>query len=92
MSDPERGQFLDVRIGDDGVNPAAVEPNCEAAVSPADRPWIGIHFECCGIYRRVYRSPEDHEYIGHCPKCARKVTLKVGPDGVASRVFIARPI
>lgn len=89
MSDPDRGQFLDVRIGDDGVNLTAVEPHSAAA---ADRPWIGIHFECCGTYRRVYRSPEDREYIGHCPKCARKVTLKVGPDGVASRVFIARPI
>lgn len=56
------------------------------------RPWIGIHFQCCGVYTRVYRRHDDTRYEGRCPKCAAKVSLRVGPDGVASRTFTARPI
>lgn len=56
------------------------------------RPWIGIHFQCCGVYTRVYRQREASSYEGRCPKCTAKVSLRVGPDGVAARVFTARPI
>lgn len=56
------------------------------------RPWIGIHFQCCGVYTRVYRSHDASRYEARCPKCAARVSLRVGPDGVASRIFTARPI
>ena len=56
------------------------------------RPWIGIHFQCCGVYTRVYRERDATCYEGRCPKCAASVSLRVGPDGVASRVFTARPV
>lgn len=53
------------------------------------RPWVGVHFECCGTYRRIYRRPEDLHYVGHCPKCTRPITLRVGPDGVDARILRA---
>ena len=56
---------------------------------PAVRPFIGIFFECCRIYARIYRRPSDTEYVGRCPRCLAEVRLKVGPDGTTQRIFRA---
>lgn len=53
------------------------------------RPWVGIHFDCCGIYTRVYRNREGTAYVGVCPRCTRRVRLKVGPNGTSARFFVA---
>lgn len=82
---------LDLVVNSDGtLRDASADP--ASAGEPRDRPWIGIHFQCCGVYTRVYRQREAGSYEGRCPKCAAKVSLRVGPDGVASRVFTARPV
>lgn len=54
------------------------------------RPYVGIHFECCGVYARIYRDPGAMRYAGRCPKCLRELTLRVGPGGTSSRIFRAR--
>ena len=82
---------LDLVLERDGTLRDASAP-AESAAQPVDRPWIGVHFQCCGVYTRVYREPRATSYEGRCPKCAAKVSLRVGPDGVASRVFTARPV
>ena len=82
---------LDLVLESDGT----LRDMADAAASSSSsdsRPWIGIHFQCCGVYTRVYRRPEAVSYEGRCPKCAAKVSLRVGPEGVASRVFTARPV
>lgn len=61
-----------------------------AAQETAGRPWIGIHFECCGIYNRIYRSPDGTAYEGYCPRCARPVRVKVGEGGTSHRMFRAQ--
>lgn len=53
------------------------------------RPWIGIRFDCCGVYTRVYRNAEGTSYRGCCPRCGRQVTLRVGAGGTDSRFFVA---
>jgi len=53
------------------------------------RPYVGIHFECCRVYARVYRQPGQSEYVGRCPKCLARVRLRVGRDGVSTRFFRA---
>mgnify|MGYP001279641547 CR=1 FL=1 len=63
-------------------------PDTDAS-PPAPRPYIGIHFECCGVYARIYRQPEAREYVGRCPRCLRTVRVRVGPQGTASRLFRA---
>lgn len=54
------------------------------------RPFIGVYFECCGVYARIYRRPDQKEYVGRCPRCLRQVQARVGPDGVNARIFRAR--
>lgn len=62
---------------------------------PADgqnpvRPYIGVLFECCGVYQRIYRHPDRMVYEGRCPRCLRPVRVRVGREGVSTRLFRAR--
>jgi hypothetical protein len=61
-------------------------------LSPRGRPWIGIHFECCAVYARVYRDPESPQYNASCPKCGCGICIRVGPEGVNGRIFRATPV
>jgi len=56
----------------------------------APRPYVGVYFECCGVYARIYRQPHQQLYLGRCPHCLRTVRLRVGPDGTTARLFRAR--
>lgn len=54
------------------------------------RPWIGIHFDCCGVYSRIYRNAEGTAYKGWCPQCMRRIRLCVGQGGTDARFFTAQ--
>jgi len=54
------------------------------------RDFVGIHFTCCNVYIRIYKSKQGDKYVGFCPKCGKKVKLTVGTDGVNDRFFTAR--
>lgn len=74
------GENLDLTDGDD-LRPSA---NRSGA-----RQFVGVHFVCCDVYARVYNNRDETAYEGNCPKCAKKVRLRIGPEGTSSRFFTA---
>ena len=53
------------------------------------RKFVGITFACCSVYARAYMNRERDAYVGHCPKCSRRVHLRIGSSGTDSRFFTA---
>ena len=56
----------------------------------AQEKFIGILFECCNVYRRIYLNKEKNAYEGKCPKCSGEIKVMIGPDGTDTRFFSAR--
>jgi hypothetical protein len=51
--------------------------------------FLGVHFTCCDVYARVYPNRDHTAYVGHCPRCAKRVQFQIGPGGTTSRFFTA---
>jgi len=51
------------------------------------RPFLSVHFACCGMYQRIYRSADGSHYSGRCPKCGKSVRFNVGDGGTDCRYF-----
>ena len=56
------------------------------------RRWIGVRFECCDVYTRIYRQQNADAYEGQCPTCGCPVRVRVGAEGLNTRFLTARPI
>ncbi len=77
-SDP-RDYKLDLSTG-----PQSSEPPKPAT----GRPFLSVHFKCCGVYQRVYRNAAGTAYEGNCPKCRKPVLFSVGHGGTSARAFV----
>jgi hypothetical protein len=85
----EPDYILDVEgIEDDSTSGGGSRGNGNAA-SQGARSWIGVEFECCGVYQRIYRNRDGSAYEGKCPRCTRPVRVRIGPAGTSCRMFRA---
>ncbi len=75
------GEFLDLS--------SDPEPTGQARNGSQVRRFVGIQFACCSIYARIYVNKEETAYVGNCPKCLKRVEMKIGPGGTESRFFTA---
>jgi len=73
----EKGRQLDLT--------SSAEPLSDGHSS--ENPFLGVHFVCCDVYSRVYANRERSAYVGHCPRCAKRVQFQVGTGGTDSRFF-----
>ena len=53
------------------------------------RKFIGVWFECCHAYGRLYKNKDGTIYRGRCPKCLRSVQVRIdsGSDKATNRRF-----
>jgi hypothetical protein len=65
------------------------EPRAHDVSASGGTPFLGVNFACCGVYTRVYMNRAGTHYVGHCPRCARPVTFRIGPDGSPDRFYTA---
>lgn len=72
----------------DNLDVSSEPPDRHRAESTRRR-FVGVHFVCCDVYSRVYINPSATAYEGNCPKCAKKLRLRIGPGGTDSRFFTA---
>ena len=91
---PDKGRNLDVSSESGSSESRSGErafsdlDNCPTSASQK-RPFVGVEFDCCSIYTRVYVNAEGTAYEGNCPRCGKPVRLKIGPGGTSSRFFRA---
>ena len=60
-----------------------------AEMAKEKRKFLGVMFECCKVYARLYINKEETAYSGRCPRCASPLEVKIGPGGTDNRFFTA---
>jgi len=77
---PETGRHLDL---------TSATPQ-SAHEAEAKNRFLGINFACCDVYSRIYPNRAQTAYVGHCPRCAKRIELQIGTEGTDSRFFTAQ--
>lgn len=65
------------------------QPKQKADAERKPRPFLGVKFDCCSIYSRIYQNKDATHYIGNCPKCAKQIRIRIGHGGSSNRFFTA---
>jgi hypothetical protein len=75
---PDKGKQLDLISSAESAQP-----------KQAKNSFLGVQFACCDTYARVYANRDKTAYVGHCPRCAKRVQFQIGPGGSEARFFKA---
>ena len=65
--------------------PVPVEIMNKSAERDTARPFVGIIYDCCDTYGRLYLNRTSTAFEGHCPRCYRKVTVAAAENGSEDR-------
>jgi len=79
----ENGRQLDL-TSSDGRSEAS-----KSASEERKGKFLGVHFVCCDVYSRIYLNHDLTAYAGNCPRCAKRIEIRVGGSGTDSRFFTA---
>ena len=78
-------------IGSNQIMPnSEQESSSNSQAQAKGRKYICVQFDCCNVYNRIYKNRQGTAYEGYCPRCGKKVTVRIGPGGVDARFFRAR--
>lgn len=61
----------------------------DGELSRSQRKFLGVHFTCCEVYGRIYANRTGDAYVGHCPRCGKRLSIRIGPGGTEQRFFTA---
>lgn len=51
--------------------------------------FLGVRFDNCHAYGRLYLNDAGDAYVGRCPRCGTPYHVWVGEGGTDSRMFLA---
>ncbi len=51
------------------------------------RRFLGVSFDCCSAYARIYVNKQGTAYVGNCPRCGSSVRVRIAKDGTDARFF-----
>ena len=55
--------------------------------------FLGVYFECCHVYGRLYQNKDATHYVGRCPRCMSPLKVPIGdgdnPNATNQRFFKA---
>jgi len=83
-SEPDGGEATSPNRG-----PDVLPDTTGAAGGTTGRRFVGVHFQCCDAYDRIYVNRDETGYDGRCPRCGRTVHFRIGPGGTDARFFSA---
>mgnify|MGYP004103903895 CR=1 FL=1 len=94
-----RGVHEEQEVGEKPAHPSIVAALAQGCANGADRDdmkttkpkkprsFLGIMFDCCSVYNRVYINRAGTAYEGRCPRCRRSVRFVVGSGGSDKRMW-----
>lgn len=68
-----------------------ITPAFSPTVKPGrlQRRFLGVFFQCCNAYSRVYLNRQNTAYAGNCPRCGKRGAFPIKPGGTDCRFFSA---